>query len=78
MENDLVAIRTTDEYKKLLDKSWDYIAKIKVKGYELAVIRWRWGVELFNVDAKYGDSYIDTLSEDIGWHRSTLFRTRGI
>ncbi len=78
METALVAVRDTDEYKLLLDKSWDYVGQLKLKGYELVILRWQWGYDLAGVDIKYGDSFIDSLADDIGWDRSTLFRTRAL
>jgi len=78
MEKSLVAIRDTDEYKQVLDKSWDFIGRIKATGYKLAVLRWEWGFELASIKTEYGDSFIDSLAEDTGWHRATLFDYRAL
>lgn len=78
MEDSLVAVRDTEEYKQLLDKSWDYIADIKAKGYDLVVLRWRWGVELANVKTRYGDSFIRSLAEDTNWYKSSLYDYRAL
>lgn len=78
MENSLVAVRDTDEYKRLLDRSWEYAGKIRAKGYDLVVLRWKWGFELASVKTRYGDSFIDLLAEDIEWHRGTLYDYRAL